>query len=321
MPDSPKKQSRTKVVFIITGVLWSLLIAVLAGMTIKNTYEQTKKIALHQGRSFFQQIVTTRSWNANHGGVYVPVTERTEPNPYLDIPDRDVITRDGQFLTKINPAFMTRQVAEIAADKNLVWFHITSLKPIRPANDPRGWEQIALKKFREGADEHFEFIENTMGRNLFRYMAPLWVKPECLKCHAKQGYREGDLRGGISVTLQAEPLIDVQNEKIRNIILTYTFLWIVGLLGLTIAAIRLVNAEQKQEKTIAQLERALSEVKQLSGLLPICASCKKIRDDSGYWKQIEAYIRDHSEAKFSHSICPECAKKLYPEFAKGDEEK
>ena len=64
-----------------------------------------------------------------------------------------------------------------------------------------------------------------------------------------------------------------------------------------------------------ELQEALSEIKTLSGLLPICASCKKIRDDKGYWNQIEAYIRDRSEAEFSHSICPECAKHLYPELA------
>lgn len=68
-----------------------------------------------------------------------------------------------------------------------------------------------------------------------------------------------------------------------------------------------------KERT-ANLEKALSEVKLLSGFIPICASCKKIRDDKGYWNQIESYIQQHSEAQFSHSICPECADKLYPEF-------
>ena len=64
----------------------------------------------------------------------------------------------------------------------------------------------------------------------------------------------------------------------------------------------------------AKLKKALSEVKKLSGLLPICASCKKIRDSQGYWNQIEAYIRERSEAEFTHSICEECAEKLYPGF-------
>lgn len=64
----------------------------------------------------------------------------------------------------------------------------------------------------------------------------------------------------------------------------------------------------------AELQEALAKIKTLSGLLPICASCKKIRDDKGYWNRIETYISDHSEAEFSHSICPECTKKLYPEL-------
>ena len=63
-----------------------------------------------------------------------------------------------------------------------------------------------------------------------------------------------------------------------------------------------------------KLEHALAEVKTLQGLLPICAVCKRIRDDKGYWNQMEAYIHEHSEAEFSHGICPECAQKLYPEF-------
>ena len=73
------------------------------------------------------------------------------------------------------------------------------------------------------------------------------------------------------------------------------------------------RALEDREQLILQLQKALTEVKQLSGLLPICASCKKIRDDKGYWNQIESYIRDRSEAEFSHGICPECMKKLYPD--------
>ena len=77
-----------------------------------------------------------------------------------------------------------------------------------------------------------------------------------------------------------------------------------------------VKTEQEKENLINKLQESLSQVKQLSGFLPICASCKKIRDDKGYWNQIECYIKDHSEAEFSHGICPDCTKKLYPEFSK-----
>jgi len=73
-------------------------------------------------------------------------------------------------------------------------------------------------------------------------------------------------------------------------------------------------AENEQEKLIKELRDALAEVKKLSGLLPICSHCKKIRDDKGYWNRIESYLREHSSAEFSHSVCPECAKKYYPDY-------
>ncbi len=76
------------------------------------------------------------------------------------------------------------------------------------------------------------------------------------------------------------------------------------------------QAEAQRELLIAQLREALSKVRMLSGFLPICASCKKIRDDKGYWNQIENYIREHSEAEFSHGICPECQEKFYPGYGK-----
>jgi AmiR/NasT family two-component response regulator len=83
--------------------------------------------------------------------------------------------------------------------------------------------------------------------------------------------------------------------------------------------LRRLNAElqagnEARERLILELQDALAQLKTLSGLLPICASCKKIRDDDGYWNQLEAYIQDHSEVVFSHGLCPECAKRLYPQI-------
>jgi PleD family two-component response regulator len=74
------------------------------------------------------------------------------------------------------------------------------------------------------------------------------------------------------------------------------------------------RAEEEREKLIVELQEAFSRIKTLSGMLPICASCKKIRDDRGYWTQIELYFREHSEVEFSHGLCPECIKRLYPEI-------
>ncbi len=78
------------------------------------------------------------------------------------------------------------------------------------------------------------------------------------------------------------------------------------------------KTEKQREQLINDLQKALADVKTLSGLIPICASCKKIRDDKGYWNQIENYIRKHSQADFTHGICPDCARKLYPQIHKDD---
>jgi hypothetical protein len=82
-----------------------------------------------------------------------------------------------------------------------------------------------------------------------------------------------------------------------------------------------IQMQIEKDQLIVELRDALSKVKTLSGLLPICASCKKIRDDKGYWNQIESYIRGHSEAEFSHSICPECARKVFDDIAKYGKDK
>lgn len=81
--------------------------------------------------------------------------------------------------------------------------------------------------------------------------------------------------------------------------------------------IKFKDAEQK--RLIKELKQALASIKTLSGLIPICASCKKIRDDQGNWNQLEAYICDHSSAEFSHGICPDCAIKMYPNYLKKEE--
>jgi PAS domain S-box-containing protein len=76
--------------------------------------------------------------------------------------------------------------------------------------------------------------------------------------------------------------------------------------------------EAERDRLVHELEDAMSSLKVLRGFIPICASCKKIRNDSGYWQQLEVYMRDHSEAQFSHGVCPDCMVRLYPEFADPD---
>jgi hypothetical protein len=97
----------------------------------------------------------------------------------------------------------------------------------------------------------------------------------------------------------------------------YQTRWFYAALALVLAGagtqrLRVRHLKKRERELSARVEEAVAQVKVLSGLLPICASCKNIRDDTGYWNQMEAYIHEHSEAQFSHGICPPCADKLYP---------
>jgi len=121
--------------------------------------------------------------------------------------------------------------------------------------------------------------------------------------------------------------ITLRKQKLEALLTRLSYIWFALASGLLIALIVILfkasqatitekSIEEERERLIFDLQRALAKVKTLSGLLPICSACKKIRDDKGYWNQMEAYIRDHSDADFTHSICPECAKKLYGNILK-----
>lgn len=193
---------------------------------------------LKQGQAFFSEVVITREWAARHGGVYVRIMPDTVVNPYLlKIPGLKVVIndQDGVAYTLKNPALMTRELSELAAEKGILKFKITSLNPLNPSNSPDRFEQEALTAFSQGAQEFFRFEEMTENNVFFRYMAPLVTTKPCLKCHARQGYREGDVRGGISVSIPASTMLQQLQENRAAIILIA-----LAIVGLIYAIIRYV---------------------------------------------------------------------------------
>jgi hypothetical protein len=278
-----------------------------------NEKKKTVELASTQTEAFYKEFIIARQWIAFHGGVYVPITEQTQPNPYLDDPLRDVETTDGMTLTKVNPAFMTRQIAKLAKEKNLVHIHLASLESSRPENEPDPWEKKSLIALQKGAQKQFEFIESADGLKEYRYMAPIFLVAACMKCH-EGTENQGDFKGGISVTIPADTYINAQQKHIMQFGFTYFIIWILGIIGIWVGSSSLCKKEESREKVILQLQESLEDIKKLSGLLPICSSCKNIRNDQGYWEQVEKYIKERSEAEFSHGICPQCAKELYPEI-------
>lgn len=132
---------------------------------------------LSVARAFFQQIVITRTWTARHGGVYVPLTESVERNPYLDdIPGivTDIEDTEGRQYTLRNPALITREISMAAEEQGIFQFHITSLDPLNPANAPSDFERRALEAFERGSDDLWEYSEEG-DQSTFWYMAPIHV--------------------------------------------------------------------------------------------------------------------------------------------------
>ncbi len=221
---------------VIFNVCWSLLISSSLAWMIFNARQEQRRIALITARSVFKQIVITRRWNSLHGGVYTPVTEMNQPNPYLEDPLRDLQVNETMVLTKINPALMTRQISEIAMFEEGVQFHITSLKPLRPLNEATPIEKQFLQSFEQGKKEESDFIEEG-GHQVFKYMAPLITEKSCLNCHQKQGYKEGDIRGGISVSLPFTMQI-----PIASMVLSHLLIWVIGLVGLNVLGLKLARS-------------------------------------------------------------------------------
>ncbi len=212
---------------------WTLIIAGIAFWSYKSIYDETILLAKREAYKGYEKDVMFRSWATMHGGVYVPITDKTEPNPYLaSVKERDIETTSGKKLTLMNPAYMTRQVHELSFEKIGIIGHITSLNPIRKANAADKWETEALTSFEKGEKEKygFDYINN---EKYFRYMAPLVTEIGCISCHEVQGYKVGEIRGGISSSV---PWITYQasiNTQTTKVFIGYGLLWIIGFVGIS----------------------------------------------------------------------------------------
>ncbi|MBI4843708.1 MAG: diguanylate cyclase [Nitrospirae bacterium] len=225
--------------------IWTVIIYFSLGMNVLKVRQDTLNMARIHVMDAYKKDLLYRRWAAMHGGVYVPVTDKTPPNPYLsDIPDRDISMPSGKLLTLMNPAYMTRQVYELAKEAGEIVGHVTSLKPIRPENKPDEWEAEALKAFEAGKAE-VSSVETMDGKEYMRLMLPFITETSCLKCHAKQGYKAGDIRGGISISVPMEHLWASASTLISRLAFFHVFIWVMGIAGIFFGAARLGRSEER----------------------------------------------------------------------------
>ena len=205
-------------------------------------------------RANFFKDQTFRLWATQHGGVYVPVTESQKPDPYVAfLPERDVVTPSGRTLTLINPALMVRQFNELAKAQFGTEGHLSSLKPINPINMADDWEAAAYPQFEQGVKE-ITAISSINDERYLRLIRPMHMETPCLKCHAMQGYKSGDLGGSVSVSVPLASIEEVMRDQ--NVALTggHLFFWLFGLVGIVLGHRQISQRISEQEVVYHSLE-------------------------------------------------------------------
>ena len=219
-------------IFLYVLLAWTLIVGSVGAFLTYREYLDALEIAKHEAVVNVRKDLAYRTWVSSHGGVYVPISEKTPPNPYLShVKNRDVNTTVNQHLTLMNPAYTLRQTMKDYEKMFGVKGHITSKVLLNPINIPDGWEKKALdtvEKTREATAE----VVTEEGKKYLRYLNPLITKSSCLKCHAAQGFKLGDLRGGVSVSIPMKGLYEDAFYNSIQIASALSIIWLIGALAL-----------------------------------------------------------------------------------------
>ncbi len=243
-------------------VTWSVLILFSALWNFYQTRQDTKAKALLEAETILETNLAYRRWNTMHGGVYAPVNEKNKPNPYVIAPNRDVTTTTGMRLTLINPFQMTRQAYDLLKEQMplTVMNRTISLRPLNPASQPDPWERDRLVEFEKGVVEAHE-ITTVNGEPYMRALKPYLTVEGCLKCHGAQGYKVGDIRGAMSISVPMRPYFDSEKRTFGTIILTHFLIWLAGIAGI----LTLSRKVRRKQESLVESEwkfRTLSDFAQ-----------------------------------------------------------
>lgn len=203
-------------IILIIGVTVTTIISLIFSIMALRFEKQMEQELLSSARQVYKNILMVRKWVSEKEGVYVFKKNGEISNPYLETPD--IITMDGDSLTLKNPALVTRELSELSGKMGENFsFHLASRKFLNPKNRPNDFEETALVYFDDDSSSRkpleFYQIEQTDKTTYFRYFAPLFTEESCLSCHSENGYKKGDLRGGISILMSMERY---QNTKKAN---------------------------------------------------------------------------------------------------------
>jgi signal transduction histidine kinase len=204
----------------VIGVAVVLTIAM--GVTLYVIDRNHQKLVMEQvelqAKALFKQIVLTRKWIADHGGIFVENVPWKEPSPYLKKPE--ILDVEGKKYVRQSPAMVTKELSSYAREEGLYWFHITSLKLVNPENAPDDFERTALTDFESAGTKEVAKVVKNESNYYYRYIAPLYIEESCLTCHSDQGYKIGDVRGAISISVPMDSAFAMITSERRGMFLS-----------------------------------------------------------------------------------------------------
>lgn len=242
---SGKKWKKQLWLPIVASLAWICFTAGLYRQAVNVDAEHRLELEHTRLSTMARQLMDARNWNAVHGGVYVPESEYGKPNPWLPENERTITTHNGRTLVLMNPAYMSRQLAERSSEPG-VSISIISNRPLRAENLADQWEKSALTQCTENAHEIFSAPDGGHGGKL-RLLSVLIAQQSCLRCHT--GRKVGEVLGGISVSQDAEPFLKNMAQQRGNMRLLYGLLCITGILAIGGLTLNLTRRRLLAEET------------------------------------------------------------------------
>jgi two-component system, sensor histidine kinase and response regulator len=237
-------------VLIIGSFIWSL-------QEIRSTSEE---VAANVARAYLDKDHAFRLWGVSHGGVYVRVDSRNQPDPVLGhIPERDVQTPSGKLLTLMAPASMVRQLQEDFSKTYGVKGHVVGLKRLEQESAPKDWQLAAFRAFSQGVPETLEFTQ-VGGEPYMRLMRPMRAEQQCLNCHAQEGHAVGDIQGAVGISLPLKQFLADGRQQAAILALPYGAALIVGLLGIGMCVRKSRQREDERTHNEEALRAAYDEL-------------------------------------------------------------
>lgn len=284
----------------LIAVLWTLLLAY-SVFWVQNAHKrEALLLGKIEGSAIYDRDNLYHRWASRLGGIYVPVMGSQQPNPYLShIPERDISFITGKRLTLMSPDSLTSQLFVMAREYGQSYRgHIMSLKPIKPDNMPDSFEKKALQAFANGVKEVGQ-IEDFAGKPYYRYVRPLFTEKSCLKCHATQGYSEGDVLGGFSLSIPLEPYYAMLNREMRGVYFNHLLIWLLGLGVIGFATYKLGQLTSTLYEKAIVLENEVDERQMAQESLQEQAVV--LEEEIAERRQVEEVVRI-SEEKFSKAF-------------------